>query len=168
MPNDRIDPIEVQRRNWPEMFDFRLISFLWAFHQVRAAEFAKTSGVLARHDLSLAEFDVLTTLRRSPPPRELKPSELQGAMAITSGGLTKILQQLEARGLVNRSTAEADRRVKPVRLTAKAAKLIEQAMADLFAATNAWIKPVLSNKEIDQLTALLQKITRDPAGEGKG
>lgn len=154
-----LDPVETQRRNWPEMFDFRLLSFLLALHRARAAEIERTGGVFSRHGLSLVEFDVLAALRRSPPPRQLTPSELQEAMAITSGGLTKILRQLEARKLVARSTAEIDRRVKPVRLTARGARLIEQAMAGVMKASRSWVCLALSDKEIDQLTALLGKIS---------
>ena len=113
---------------------------------------------MARHHLSWAEFDALATLRRAPPPCELTPSELQRAMVITSGGLSKVLQQLERRGLVERSTTDADRRIKPVRLTDKGAKLIEQAMVELLDASNAAIRPQLTNKEIDQLVVLLEKL----------
>jgi DNA-binding MarR family transcriptional regulator len=162
MSDNRIDPLEMHRKFWPETFDFRLMSFLLSMHQVRVAQFVSTDGSMTRHSLSLAEFDVLATLRRCPPPRELTPTELQGALVITSGGLTKVLRQLESRGLIARSTAVADRRVKPVRLTAKGAKLIEQAMTDMLAASTAWIKPALANKEIDQLTALLRKISWAP------
>lgn len=168
MSEARIEAIEKHRQNWPETFDFRLMSFLLAMHQARAAQFACTDGVMTRHGLSIAEFDALAALRRSSPSRELTPTELRGAMVITSGGLTKILQQLEARGLVIRSTADMDRRIKPVRLTAKGAKLIEKAMADMLSASIVWIKPALTNKEIEQLTALLLKISEVPAGVGKG
>ncbi len=167
MPDDKIDPLELHRQNWPETFNFRLMSFLLAMHHVRAAQFEYTDGAMTRHGLSLAEFDVLAALRRCPPPRELKPTDLHGAMLITSGGLTKVLRQLEARGLVARSTADADRRIKPVRLTARGARLIERAMADMLSASNAWIKPALSNTEVEQLTGLLVKISGLPAAAGK-
>lgn len=166
MTDDRIDPIEMHRRNWPETYDSRLMYLLLAMHQARAAQFVSTDDSITRHGLSLAEFDVLATLRRCPPPRELTPTDLRGLMVITSGGLTKILQQLEARGLVVRSTAAIDRRIKPVRLTAKGAKIIEQAMIDMLSASDAWIKPALTDKEVDQLTALLMKISGVPAGQG--
>ena len=74
--------------------------------------------VFARHSLTPAEFDLLATLRRSPPPRELTPSEVQSLLFITSGGLTKVMDKLEARGLVARSRHAADQRVRPVKLTA--------------------------------------------------
>lgn len=159
MPARKPDPIlEAHRQNWPETYDQRIMSLLLALQHVHVAESVSYDWVMARHRLSLAEFDVLATLRRAPLPRELTPSELQRAMVITSGGLSKVIQQLEARGLVARSTTEADRRVKPVRLTAKATKLIEQAMSELLEAANGAIRPLLGNKEIDQLIVLLEKL----------
>jgi len=159
MPRRKLHPVlELHRQNWPETFDLRVMSLLLALQHVHVAETASISWVMARHHLSWAEFDALATLRRAPPPRELTPSELQRAMVITSGGLSKVLQQLERRELVERSTTVADRRIKPVRLTDKAAKLIEQAMVDLLEAANASIRPLLSNKEMDQLTLLLEKL----------
>lgn len=152
------DPIlDRHRENWAETFDPRIMSLLLALQHVHVAETVNFDWVMARHRLSLAEFDALATLRRSAT-RELTPSELQRSMVITSGGLSKVIQQLEARGLVARSTTETDRRVKPVRLTAKATKLIEQAMAELLEAANASIRPQLTNKEMDQLIELLEKL----------
>jgi DNA-binding MarR family transcriptional regulator len=164
MPRRKLHPVlESHRLNWPETFDLRIMSLLLALQQVHVAESASISWVMARHRLSWAEFDALATLRRAPP-RELTPSELQRAMVITSGGLSKVLQQLERRGLVERSTTDADRRIKPVRLTDKGAKLIEQAMVELLETANAAIRPQLTNKEVDQLVMLLEKL----AGMGSG
>ena len=158
MPTPPLDPIlENHRDYWPETFDARIMSLLLALQHVHVAEAVNFDWVMARHRLSLAEFDALATLRRAPT-RELTPSELQRSMVITSGGLSKVIQQLEARDLVARSTAENDRRVKPVRLTAKATQLIEQAMSELVEAANAGIRPRLNAKEIDQLVVLLEKL----------
>jgi DNA-binding MarR family transcriptional regulator len=65
---------------------------------------AQITAACAGHGLSPSELDVLVTLRRSAAPWVLTPSEIQRALLITSGGLTKILQQLEGRGLVTRLT----------------------------------------------------------------
>lgn len=154
----QLDPIlERHRQNWPEAFEPRVMSLLLALQHVHVAEAVNYDWVLARHRLSLAEFDVLATLRRSET-RELTPSELQRSMVITSGGLSKVIQQLETRELVARSTAETDRRVKPVSLTTKGERLIEPAMTELLGAATKAIRAQLDNKEIDQLVKLLEKL----------
>ena len=72
--------------------------------------------LLVRHVLSAAEFDVLATLRNADAPHELTPTQVQDRVVITSGGLTKIMLQLESRDLVRRLQLDDDQRVKPVRL----------------------------------------------------
>lgn len=158
MPAVKLDPIlERHRQHWPEAFEPRIMSLLLALQHMQLAEALDYGWVLARHRLTLAEFDVLSTLRRAAT-RELTPSELQRSMVITSGGLSKVIQQLEMRELVSRSTAKTDRRVKPVSLTSKGTQLIEPAMTEFLAAASKAIRDRLDNKEIDQLVILLEKL----------
>lgn len=159
----KLDPIlENHRLNWPETFDARIMPLLMSMQRASTSQGIDIGWILARHRLSLAEFDVLATLRRASAPYELTPSELQRSVVITSGGLSKVLQQLEARDLVVRSTTTGDRRVKPVRLTAKASNLIEQSMTELMEFVSTAIRSRLNNKEIDQLTTLLVKLSGTP------
>lgn len=149
--------LDAHRQNWPETYDHRIISLLLSLQHVHVAEAINYDWVMARYRLGMAEFDALAALRRSPV-RELTPSELQRSMVITSGGLSKVIQQLEARALVARSTAENDRRVKPVRLTDKGERLIEQAMAELMDVAGKSIRSLLDDAEIDRLIELLEKL----------
>jgi DNA-binding MarR family transcriptional regulator len=118
--------------------------------------------VLLRHGLSTAEFDVLATLRNAPAPHEMTPSQIQREMVITSGGLTKLMLQLAGRGLVERSSFEDDRRVKPLRLTAIGRQAVEAAMVEMLAASGQWIRAALTSGEIAQLTQLLDRLVAAP------
>ena len=167
MSEARVDPIERHRQYWPETYDELLMPLAMALHRAHEEHRKRADAVLDKYGLAPAEFDVLATLRRSPEPYALTPSEIQQGLFITSGGLTKVLQQLEAKGLVGRSTSEADRRSKPVHLSPVAIGLIENVMADLIAATEAPIKEMMSEAEIRELTRLLnrfQPACGDPAG----
>jgi DNA-binding MarR family transcriptional regulator len=113
---------------------------------------------VAAHGLTFKEFEVLATLRGTPPPHELLPSALYGAALISSGGLTKVLHGLEERGLVARGADKADRRSKPVRLTARGRRLAERSMADVLAADGAMIAAALSEGEAARLVVLLRKL----------
>lgn len=151
-------PLHLHRVWWPETYDGVLLPLLFALHRAYGRQRAAAEAVMARYGLAPAEFDVLATLRRAPPPGELTPSEIQHAMFITSGGLTKVLQQLEARGLVGRSVSASDRRSKPARLLPEAVPLIERAMADLLAELTAWLRAGLGDAEVGELTRLLAKL----------
>lgn len=114
--------------------------------------------LLRQFGLSHAEFDVLATLRNASPPHELTPSQIQAEVVITSGGLTKVMAQLETRGLVERSQHAADLRVKPVRLSEQGQQCVERAMEQMMANTGRWLRAALTREEIAQLTHLLSKL----------
>ena len=59
-------------------------------------------------DLSYAEFDILATLRRAGAPYQRRAGELADHTMVTSGGLTKRVDRLIARGLVERRPEASD------------------------------------------------------------
>jgi DNA-binding MarR family transcriptional regulator len=89
------------------------------------AEFTPT---LAAYGITRADFDVLATLRRSGKPYRLTPTALSRAMMISSGGTTKRIDRLEARGLIERLDDPNDRRGVVVALTPKGVKLVDDAV----------------------------------------
>ena len=115
---------------------------------------------LARYELSSAEFDLLATLRNAEPDYTLTPSQLLAQMLLTSGGLSKVMAQLETRGLIARLCRDDDRRIKPVRLTADGQALIEQAMAETVANAGEWLRGALRADELTQLTGLLRRLAK--------
>lgn len=157
-------PKDTQRHDWADSFDPAVTPLMLNLHRAQGLAFSRARGVWARHALTPAEFDVLATLRNSPPPRELTPSELRASVVITSGGLTKVMQQLETRRLVNRSQQMTDQRVKPVKLTQAGKRLVEKVMAELAATSGTWVRNILDAEEIGLLTKLLGKFfeTVDP------
>jgi DNA-binding MarR family transcriptional regulator len=161
MSTDPKDPVALHREHWPESWDAQVVPFIFVLHRTYERHMARTAAISSSHGLSPSELDVLVTLRRSAAPWVLTPSELQRSLLITSGGLTKVLQQLEWRGLVVRLADSDDRRVKPVQLTAAALPLIEAALAESCSSVRAWLGERLSDAEIEQLTELLGRLGRD-------
>jgi len=127
--SDHLDTIVEQwRRERPDL-DFAPLGTLGRLF--RAAELADASlgEALAGEKLRPGWFDVLAALRRSGAPYQLNPADLLQAMMLTSGGLTKRLDRLEAAGLVVRRPDPDDRRGTLVRLTAKGKRAIDRAIA---------------------------------------
>lgn len=60
--------------------------------------------------LSVADFDVLNTLRRVGDQHGSKPTEMARASLITTGAMTSRLDRLERSGLIRRLPDPADRR----------------------------------------------------------
>ena len=89
---------------------------------------ARARGVFADHGLTGADFDVLATLRRAGAPYHLTPGELSRSTMVTTGGMTKRLDRLEATGLIQREPDPRDRRGKLIVLTPKGSDLVDHAV----------------------------------------
>lgn len=147
---------EFAQENWPDMYT-PIHEFSTCLYRVRDLSFARARETVACFDLSAGEFDILATLRRSAKPHMLTPTELQHSLLITSGGLTKLLYQLAAAGLIKRSIQEQDKRSKLVHLTPKGKKIIGQAMAAAQETGKAWLDEAFTEQEFRQLRLLLSK-----------
>ncbi len=84
---------------------------------------------LGRFDLTITEFNALNSLRRAGPPHRLSPKDVGVSLLFSSGGLTKLLERLERRGLVAREPNPSDGRGVLVSLTPAGKRLQEDAMA---------------------------------------
>ena len=62
-----------------------------------------------KQGLSLAWFDVLAQLSRAPE-RRLRMSELASRILLSKSGLTRLVDRMEAAGLVERASSPTDRR----------------------------------------------------------
>jgi DNA-binding MarR family transcriptional regulator len=149
--------LKIRADHWPEAVT-PISHLMMRIYRLGGLVHGGSMKQAAAHGLSLAEFEVLVSLRGMPSPNELMPSELYGAVLMSSGGLTKVLYGLEKRGLITRPEGKTDRRNKPVRLTAKGRTLAERAMADVLDSSRKLIMSGLSDSDVERLTKLLHKL----------
>lgn len=124
---DRVDVIQEEwRRERPDL-DPSPQGVIGRLHRVALALTARITEVLAAHGLSEPEFDLLATLRRAGSPYERAAGELAEHTMVTSGGLTKRVDRLVERGLVERDVSADDARRRLVRLTPAGLELIDRA-----------------------------------------
>lgn len=114
-----------------------------------------------KFNLTPAEFDTLSTLRKMGKPYQLSPSSICQANLLSSGGLTKVLKSLEGRGLIERISNETDKRSRMVQLTTAGINLIEKAMASVLEAKDRLFSSIFSDKELETLNSLLSKFHRE-------
>ncbi|QJU54667.1 MarR family transcriptional regulator [Herbiconiux sp. SALV-R1] len=130
IPDDKVARIQTAwRRERPDL-DVAPQGVIGRLHRLAAHLTAELETVYSRHGLSEGEFDVLATLRRAGAPFELAPSELADQTMVTTGGMTKRLDRLEARGLLRRRAAGGDGRRRVVALTPEGVELIDAAFTD--------------------------------------
>ncbi len=112
--------------------------------------------VFAAHDLNLASFDVLATLRRSGAPYRLSPGDLMANTMVTSGTMTNRADQLVRAGFVERISNPQDGRSVLIALTDRGLKVINAAVTD-HVANLARLTSVLTESEAKRLDRLLDR-----------
>ena len=125
--------VERMRRNWPEASADQAGRVMALTRNARLIQDADQAALQA-FGLIRSEFELLAALRSHAPPHRLTPSDLYDAMLMSSGGMTKLLKGLEARGLVSRPAGDGDRRSRPIELTQTGRDLVERAMPAVQAA----------------------------------
>ena len=119
--------VEQWRAERPEL-DTSPILVIGRIHRIAAALTPELVAVYGRHGLGEGEFDVLATLRRQGAPYALTPGELGERTMVSSGAVTKRVDRLEARGLVERRAHPSDGRSRTVALTAAGRAVVDAAM----------------------------------------
>src|SRR5690606_1860932 len=111
-------------------------------HRLAAHLTDELVAVYERHGLNEGEFDVLATLRRAGEPFEHTPGELADHTMVTTGGMSKRLDRLEAAGLVARRVSETDGRGRVVALTERGRRVIDEAFTEHMANERRLLEPL--------------------------
>jgi MarR family 2-MHQ and catechol resistance regulon transcriptional repressor len=109
---------------------------------------------MAEKSLSPGEFAIMEALFHKGP---LLLGEVQRKILVSSGGVTYLVDRLEAQGLVERRECEHDRRARYAALTPAG----EALMAEIFPGHAARIEGALAGltrKEQDEAIALLRRL----------
>ena len=155
-PNDPVATILQQwRRERPDL-DVTPMGPVGRLRRSAVQVQKRLDTVFARHQLASWEFDLLATLRRSGEPYRLAPTVLFSSLMLTSGAMTRQLQQLEKRGLIQRQINPADARSVLVQLSAEGLALIDAAVAEHVQNLHSLVNG-LSAEEAVQLDQLLGK-----------
>ncbi|WP_242889648.1 MarR family winged helix-turn-helix transcriptional regulator [Actinomadura litoris] len=145
--SDAVDAVmDAWRRERPDV-DVWPVGVVGRVQRLARLLEAEIQGFFRRYGLDNSEADVLTTLRRSGEPYELTPGQLVKASMVTSGAITKRIDRMVAKDLVERVPDAVDRRTVRIRLTPHGRQTID----DLFAL------------HIANETRLLQALDRDQA-----
>jgi MarR family transcriptional regulator, 2-MHQ and catechol-resistance regulon repressor len=126
-------------------------SFLFANHPERP---------YLAYDLTLAQVDVLGALARAEEAI-LSCSEVAERTLITKGGITGILDRLEARGLVKRIPSREDRRSVLVRLSAKGVELFRKFYPELARSNRSLFEKAFSSDQMKEFSKLLEVLIRN-------
>ena len=127
--------------------------------------YAAVSAVIERElhaaaGISGHEFGVLLRLARTPG-NHLRMTDLADGAGLSTSGMTRLVDRLEAEGYVERATCPNDRRGLEAVLTLKGKKLVEKVLPAHLESLERHISAPLCGK-LDQLAAPM-RILRDSA-----
>jgi DNA-binding MarR family transcriptional regulator len=164
--NDRVQfVIDAQKRQFPRL-DYSAKAVAARLVRLGTVFVAAIERVAATFGMSANEYVILCVLRGSGRPFRLPPKAITPLMPLSSGGMTNILHELAARGLIERLPDPSDRRGVLIQMTPQAVKLIDQAIAAHVAEEHRMVA-ALEAKERRVLQELLSKLLLavDPVAE---
>jgi MarR family 2-MHQ and catechol resistance regulon transcriptional repressor len=130
---------------------------LWiVLSRAQSAVARHTEADVARHGLTIAEFAILEALYHRGP---LLLGELQRKILVSSGGVTYLVDRLEAKGLVERQECPSDRRARYAALTAAGDKLVARIFPEHARRIVSTLSGLTKAEQI-QATALLRTLGR--------
>ena len=129
-----------------------------------------SAGLEAEHGLTLNDYEALQALADAEG-RRLKRVDLARRLVLTPSGVTRLLEGLEAVGLVERAACESDLRVTYAQLTDAGADRLEAASCGHEGSIRALFEGRLSDGELVALAEALERLSGlgDPTeDEGNG
>ena len=137
--------------------DFRRMRPLMRLSRLALLMPAFQKHVLQPHDLTPSDYSILGALRRAGSPRQLKPGDLYNTLGCTPGGLTKMVDRLEKRGLVQRVTDREDGRRARIRLTPKGAE-VERKAGAAYNDSAERLMSQLTDSEVAEIDSALERL----------
>lgn len=143
------DPIEHLVQSWthelPDL-DVAAMATVARLNRLSLLVNRRIEDALAANGSSLADFDVLSALRRDGAPYRLMPSELARRVMLSPSGMTHRIDQLETAGLVERQVDPANRRTMPVALTDEGVRLAEVLVRIVVEVETAILRPLSADQ----------------------
>jgi MarR family 2-MHQ and catechol resistance regulon transcriptional repressor len=146
------------------IFDDPRLTAMGLLAETYAGMQAKILPALTAAGLAATEFDALLRLARSPGER-LRMTDLATQTALSTSGVTRVVDRLENRGLVRRESCASDRRGAYAALAGPGRDLLAGVVRAHVSDIDRWFTGLL---EADQLDALLGalRILRDQVRPG--
>lgn len=125
------------------------------FLDVMLAHKERFSAALAKFDLSPPQAFLLRSLA---PGAEIRMCHIASALSCDASNVTNLVDRLESRGLIERQSDPADRRIRNIVLTKAGAKLRTQMLQEAFAPPESL--SALTPAELSTFESLLSRVLK--------
>lgn len=117
-----------------------------------------SAQLVADHGLTLSEYEVLMLLTRAPDG-VMRRVDLAHEVRLSPSGVTRMLDRLEAGGLVGKASCEKDARVTYAQLTEAGVAKLEECTPDHVAAAERLLGERFDEQELTSLVDLLGRLS---------
>ncbi|MFD5174909.1 MarR family winged helix-turn-helix transcriptional regulator [Nocardia sp. NPDC058379] len=142
-----------------ELFDDPRLTVSGLLFEAGSGVIAKVEPTWNAHGVSGLDLNALMRLSRSPN-RRLRMSDLAAQTALSTSGVTRLVDRLAKAGLVERQLDPTDRRSAYAVLTSAGASRLEEVLPDYLDALETWLTGLLTPDQLDGLVTGL-RIIRD-------
>jgi DNA-binding MarR family transcriptional regulator len=118
---------------------------------------AMSAELEAEHGLTINDYEALLHLSRAEEGR-MRRVDLAGRLLLTASGVTRLLDGLEAAGLVERASCPSDRRVTYAVVTDAGRTRLHEASVSHIAGVREFFEARYSGEELEQLAGLLGRL----------
>jgi DNA-binding MarR family transcriptional regulator len=118
---------------------------------------AISGQLVAEHGLTINDYEALLHLARADEGR-MRRVDLAERLILTASGVTRLLDGLEAGGLVERASCDSDRRVTYAVLTETGRTKLREASKSHIADVRAFFEERYTAEELQQLARLLGRL----------
>ena len=117
-----------------------------------------SARLVDEHALTMSEYEVLFLLSREPD-HAMRRIDLSREVRLSPSGVTRMLDRLEATGLVEKGACSQDARVTYAVLTDAGMRKLRECAPDHFAAVERLIGERLGDEEVEVLSKLLGRLS---------
>ncbi|CAM3970661.1 MarR family transcriptional regulator [Nocardia ninae] len=142
-----------------DLFDDPRLTTMGLLFEAHEGLVTKLTPVYKAHGLSGLDMNALMRLSRSPG-RRLRMTDLAAQTALSTSGVTRLVDRLARYGLVERALDPGDRRSAYAVLTESGAQRLAQVLPDYVAAVERWFTGLLTPAQLDGLIGAL-RVVRD-------
>jgi DNA-binding MarR family transcriptional regulator len=114
--------------------------------------------LVEEHGLTMSEYEVLFLLSRQPE-HSMRRIDLSREVRLSPSGVTRMLDRLEATGLVEKGSCSSDARVTYAVLTEAGMQKLRECAPDHFAGIERLIGERLNEEEVESLSELLGRLS---------
>jgi DNA-binding MarR family transcriptional regulator len=146
--------------------DVALDSWVRLLRGHASATRAISAQLVAEHGLTINDYEALLHLAKAEEGR-MRRVDLAERLILTASGVTRLLDGLEAGGLVERASCATDRRVTYAVLTETGRAKLREASKSHIADVRAFFDERYTAEELEQLAKLLGRLPGAGAAVGE-